>query len=595
MSIKHGFGIIEILVALGLFGVVGLTGLSMILHSFTVSRLGEEQTIASNISLDGLEIVKLLRNQNWSNLVSGTYGLKNLSGVWSFSSTPESWNRYTRTITIEDAHRDGSGNLVNSGGTVDSNTKKVTATTTWDTTPLRNNSIVLVSYLTNFTKSIGATIGTAILAWRNTTTTPKINYYTNTTNSFQTFASLPVGESARYMLVKSSPTKAEAIIGYLSSTGVLRILCYNGTTWAQDWSVSLGGTGTTRRFDFGYETNTGDAMVVYSTNTATTNELAYRTKPGTSTCGSGSWSAATSLNPVRTSGIIQWVKLAEDPGVNQNVLGLIWADAASDLSAMLWDGTAWVNEPTAVTDANIERVTTSQDVESFDLTFESLTGNLMLVWGTTVGANANGVRYRRCTGGTAYCTWGAVTTPPTFVDDATNLDISSNPASNEIVFASIGNAQSDLQVGYWSGTTWTNTANRDTSCTIPAAGSQKVATGWLTSGATKRSVVVYQDSGATGINWYVGSVGVFTAQTDSAVAPAFTASQGNYQIAMDPTSPDRLLLAEGDNSLNLYVKRLVMTSVPAFTWTDANTGTALETSLGQSLYAPFGLTYWRHQ
>jgi hypothetical protein len=49
-----------------------------------------------------------------------------------------------------------------------------------------------------------------------------------------------------------------------------------------------------------------------------------------------------------------------------------------------------------------------------------------------------------------------LTTPPTFTDDATNLDIS---ASQIVIncFASIGNAASDLQVGYWSGSAWTNT------------------------------------------------------------------------------------------------------------------------------------------
>jgi hypothetical protein len=336
-------------------------------------------------------------------------------------------------------------------------------------------------------------------------------------------------------------------------------------------------------------------MVVYSTNTATTNELAYRTKLGSSGCGSANWDTITTLNPVRTSGIIHWVKLAEDPGSNQNVLGLTWADAASDLSAMLWNGSAWVNEPSTTTETNLERVSASQDVDDFDLTFESLTGNLMVVWANAAGANGtNGVRYRRCIGGTAYCAWGAVTTPPTFADDATNLDISSNPASNEIVFASIGNAASDLQVGYWSGSAWTNTANLDTSARLPSAGTQYVATGWLTSGATTRSIVAYDDSGATNIGWYVGNNGVFTLQSDFVVTPVFVDPHRWYGIAQNPKSRDQLMFTISDNNNDLFAKRLVMTATPTFTWTNSDGGAAIEANLSQSTVSPFSFAYWRN-
>lgn len=594
MSTSKGFGIIEIIVALGLFAVVGVTGITMVLHSFTTNRLGDEQTTASNLTSAGIEIVRSLRDQNFSNLVSGTYGLKNTAGLWSFSTTPETWDKYTRTINIEDGQRDVSGNIVDSGGTVDADLKKITTTTSWNVGGSRNNSVVLVDYLANFTKAI-TNLGDAIIAWGDTTTTPKWNSYTNTTDIFGTKDNLPVSESARNVVTKTSPTKSEAIVGYTSSTGTLHVLCYNGSTWSEDWTVTVAGTGTTRRFDIGYETTTGDAMVAYSTNTTTNNEIAYRTKSGSSNCGSGSWSAGTNLSPARTSSFVQWIRIAEDPRAGQNILGMTWADANSDLSAMLWNGTAWVNEPTAVTEASLEIVNAAQDIEDFDLTFESITGNLMLVWANSAGRNGtNGVRYRRCTGGTATCTWGAVTTPPTFSDDATHLDISRNPSSNEIVFASIGNAGSDLQVGYWSGSAWTNTANLDTSATAPTAGRKKVATGWLKSGSTTRSVVVYDDSGATGINWYVGNLGVFTVQTDFMPSPVFVANQGTYQIVMDPVNNDRLLFVISNNANDLFAKRLVMTSTPTFIWTNSDGGAALETNLSQTIANPFSAAYWRN-
>ncbi len=593
MSIKKGFGIIEIIVALGLFAVVGVTGITMVLHSFTANRLGNEQTVASNLTSSGLEIVKNIKMQNWSNLVPGTYGLKNTAGVWSLSTLPETWDKYTRTITIADSQRDGLGNVVDSGGTADPNTKKVTVTTGWNVGATRNNTVELSEYLTNYSKTISSS-GDALIAWGDTTTTPKWNTYTNTTDIFGTKSNLVAGESARNMIVKTSPTKSEAIAAYTSATGVLHVQCYNGTTWSEDFTVAVGGTGTTRRFDIGFEKTTGDAMIVYSTNTTTTNELAYRTKAGSSGCGAANWSAATNLNPVRTSGRVHWVRLESDPRSGQNILGLAWADEQSDLSAMFWDGTAWVNEPTAVSETSLEIIAVGQDIETFDITYESLSGNFMLVWGRIVGPNINGARYRVCTGGTATCTWGAVTTPPTFTDDVTNLDISSNPASNEIVFASIGDNQSDLQVGYWNGSAWTNTANRDTSVTNPFAGSQKVATGWLKSGATTRSLVTYDDQGSGRINWYIGNAGSFTAQTDFLQTPAFSNNQGYYKIVMDPKNSDRLMFAVADNSNDLFAKRLVMNATPTFTWTNSDGSAALELNLSQNRAGPFSLDYWRN-
>ena len=63
---------------------------------------------------------------------------------------------------------------------------------------------------------------------------------------------------------------------------------------------------------------------------------------------------------------------------------------------------------------------------------------------------------------------------------------------------------------------------------------------------------------------------------------------------MDPFDKDRLMLVVSDNGSDLFAKRLVMTAVPAYTWTDSNAGAALETTLGQATTSPFGFTYWRN-
>jgi VCBS repeat-containing protein len=424
-------------------------------------------------------------------------------------------------------------------------------------------------------------------------TTPQTRNFIDSTNTFSAEANTVAGGTAIQSVLRSSPTKNEWIAGYVNASGVLQVMCYNGSAWTNEWSVTVGGTGTTRRFDIAYETNSGNAIILYSGNVATTNELRYRTKLGSTGCGSANWSAETNLDPIRTSGTVQWVKLAWDRRTTSNLITAIWADSNSDLSAMVWSGTAWGNEPGSARETSLETVAASQDVEDFDVQYESLSGDVMMVWANSAGADGtNGVRYSTCTGGTATCTWSAVTTPPTFADDATHLVLAANPNTDEMVFASIGNAGSDLQIGYWSGSAWTNTANVDTSATTPTAGTRFVAAGWLINGTTTRSVITYYDSTATNIGWYVGNAGTFTAQTDFGPTPVFGA-QTQYDIKTDPINKDRLMFLVSDGNSDIFAKRLVMSTTGTFTWTNADGGAALQTNTASASFKTFDFAYRR--
>jgi len=444
-------------------------------------------------------------------------------------------------------------------------------------------------------KALDAASGDGLILYGiSANTTPQWRTYNGTANSFGAETGTVAGGTGLNFVTRTSPTKQEAIAGYVNSSGVLQVMCYNGTSWTNEWSVTVGGTGTTRRFDIAYETNSGDAIVLYSGNVATTNELRYRTKAGTAGCGAANWSAETNLDPVRTSGTVQWVKMAWDMRSTSNLITAIWADSNSDLSAMVWSGTAWGNEPSAALETSLEVVAAAQDVDDFAVQYESSSGDVMVVWANSAGANGtNGVRYATCTGGTSTCTWSAVTTPPTFLDDATNLDLAANPNTDEMVFASIGNAGSDLQIGYWSGSAWTNSANKDTAAATPLAGTKLVACGWLISGGTTRSVCAYNDSAATNIGWIVGSGGTFTIQTDFTPTPAFGSPQKWYDIQTDPFNKDRLIFSLSDVNNDLFAKRLIMNATPTFTWTNADGGAALQANLPAAIASPFSFAYWR--
>lgn len=614
IDLQSGISVVEVILASAMFLIFSTGAIFVMLHGFGVNRLAEEQTIANQYAAEGIEAVRSIKNQAYANLVdsSGTGITRNGSNVWAFTGTGNTLTvgkTYTRVIKVESVNRDATppnGNIV-VAGTPDPDTKKVTATVSWSYNSSRPESVVLVSYLTDWRKTISSGVGDGLIIYGDTASLarPKYRLFTDSTNTFNgeadtgsSFTDTIVGKN---FFVQTNPTKSEAVAGYVNNSGVLRVLCFDGTTWTSEWTVTVGGTGTNDgRFGIAYEKTTGDAMVVYSTNTATTNEMAYRTKAGATGCGSANWAAATNITAARTNGVVQWIRMENSPVSGSNNIALAWADASSDLSAMVWTGASWaIAEPTAALETELERVTASQDVLSFDIAYESTSGNLMVVWGlnqattctagTTI-ATTNCIRYARYT-----TSWSAVAAIPTVADPATNIDISANPNSNAMALAALDNNQADLSAAYWSGSAWIGYANLDTTAAAVAAGNKIVASGWLINGATTRYVFVYNDAATTNIGWYAANPGSAPAlQTDFTTTPIFANPQRWYKIDTDPNDKDRLMFTLSDNGSDLFAKRLVMTATPAFTWTNSDGGVALETSLGQATSRPFGFSYWRN-
>ena len=428
--------------------------------------------------------------------------------------------------------------------------------------------------------------------------------YSSSTNSFGSavFADDVTWAQNRSFILATSPIRQEAIMvsQHNGGPGSIAVACRDSAqdAWQHQWNTN-GNATSSASFDVAYEQATGDVIVLYSTAAASTNELAYRTKSGASGCGSSNWSAATNLDPVRTSDVVEWVKLAPDRRPTSSLIAAAWADRSSDLSAMIWDGSSWSNEPSAASETSLEFVAAAQDVDDFDLEYESLSGDLLMVWANSAGANGtNGVRYRTCIGG-ATCTWGSTTTPPTFSDAAHHLDLAADPTSDAMVFGSISaqDAGDDMQVGYWSGSGWTNTANFDA-----AAGGRNIlayhnviSAGWLVSGATKRGVIVYTD-GTTNPDERVTAAHTtdgssWTAITDFSGTPTLTGNRVWTKAVPDPLLQDRFIFTFSDTDTALWAKRLFMDSTPTFTWSDTEGGASLG-GLGLATSSPFSFDYW---
>lgn len=158
---ESGFGLIELILAVSLFAVLSAAGVSMTLGSLRLNRLGGEETNATFLAAEGIDAVRSIKKQGWTspflstNCVAGC-GVTSVSGDWVLSGTSDNVDKYTRKVFITQSQRDGLGNIVDSGGTNDVDTYKVTSQVSWNRgIPPISNTVTVISYLTNFMKKIG--------------------------------------------------------------------------------------------------------------------------------------------------------------------------------------------------------------------------------------------------------------------------------------------------------------------------------------------------------------------------------------------------------------------------------------------------------
>ena len=147
---NKGISIIEILVVVAILAVTLTTLLGLINFSLGINDLSRQTTQANGLVQEAMEAVRSIRdNAGWQQIVNGNHGLINTAGKWSFSGTENIIGGFARIILVEDAHRDAGDNIVESGGTPDSDTKKITAFVSWSGRG-QNHNIEIVTYLTNW-------------------------------------------------------------------------------------------------------------------------------------------------------------------------------------------------------------------------------------------------------------------------------------------------------------------------------------------------------------------------------------------------------------------------------------------------------------
>lgn len=144
-NLQKGFGIIEILVATTVITISLVSLMNVIRVSTSVSSESFRKIKAEFLAEEGIEVVKILRDDSWasniSTLTSGTtyYPVFNIaSSTWSLSTSSPGVidNIYDREIIFSDVYRrDSDDDIIDESSsdakTLDIGTKKITSRVSW--------------------------------------------------------------------------------------------------------------------------------------------------------------------------------------------------------------------------------------------------------------------------------------------------------------------------------------------------------------------------------------------------------------------------------------------------------------------------------
>ncbi|MFA6254409.1 MAG: type II secretion system protein [Patescibacteria group bacterium] len=151
---RKGFSLVELILAIALFGLFATALIGLLVNSYGSDFQAEEREKANLYVQEGLEAVWSVRRQAWNLLTNGDHGLDKSSGYWQFSGSPDLLEeKYTRTLTINDACRNSGGDIIDcsvGGALVDLHTKKATVVVTYPAITGIINRLALSAYLTTW-------------------------------------------------------------------------------------------------------------------------------------------------------------------------------------------------------------------------------------------------------------------------------------------------------------------------------------------------------------------------------------------------------------------------------------------------------------
>ena len=147
------FSIIEMLVAIAIFSMIASVGVIAVLHANSMARLGAERTSAIFLAEEAFEAIHSIKRRSWNDFsaidCSAGCTLDESTGSWELSQGVDNSSDFRRTVYINNAYRNATGELV-SIGNLDENLKEVEVVMEWDFIGDKVNSFSTKKYIVHY-------------------------------------------------------------------------------------------------------------------------------------------------------------------------------------------------------------------------------------------------------------------------------------------------------------------------------------------------------------------------------------------------------------------------------------------------------------
>ena len=135
-SKSRAFSVLEVIVAVSIFALLVASIAGALAFSQDSVAMSSSKPKAIYLAEEGLEAVRNIRDDDYTNLVDGTYGLDLSSGQWEFTGTPDVTDDFlTRQVVIS---------------SVETNVKQVEVKVSWLKRSGTELNVTMTTYLTNW-------------------------------------------------------------------------------------------------------------------------------------------------------------------------------------------------------------------------------------------------------------------------------------------------------------------------------------------------------------------------------------------------------------------------------------------------------------
>lgn len=314
---SKGILLVEILLAVGIFGIITLMVLSAFVYGRESTSIAGDNSRAAQVANSTVEALQNIAESSYSNLntyTNGTtYYLSTSGNQWGISTTPTTVNTiYTPSFVFSNGPN---------------NSRQVTVTVVWQANKQRQGKVTTTTYLSNWQTATNASIKTGLLVYANGgTTSSLINYRLLQSNGLWTTplalpsvgASNRVARSVKLYTAQTGNAKMVLARFFDGSSQYMYAFPWTGANWGtpqllDSWqSNSALDSGN---FSGTYLAN-GTFIGVYSDNT---------NRPKFNTYSGGIWSAQGQLGTISSTSSDSPTSMVVQarPGTNEAMMGLL--------------------------------------------------------------------------------------------------------------------------------------------------------------------------------------------------------------------------------------------------------------------------------